>query len=61
MEALASNATFVARSFAGDLKQVKELIKTALSHHGSPSIMSPCVTFNNEDNAFHSYTWSKDD
>jgi 2-oxoglutarate/2-oxoacid ferredoxin oxidoreductase subunit beta len=62
MEALASNATFVARSFAGDSKQVKELIKAAMSHHGIAvlDIISPCVTFNNEDNAFHSYTWSKD-
>lgn len=62
MEAVASNATFVARSFAGDAKQVKELIKAALSHHGVAvlDIISPCVTFNNQDNAFHSYTWGKD-
>ncbi len=62
MEALASNATFVARSFAGDSKQVRELLKAALSHDGLAvlDIISPCVTFNNEDNAFHSYSWSKD-
>ncbi len=62
MEALASNATFVARSFAGDAKQVKELFKAALSHHGVAvlDIISPCVTFNNQDNATHSYTWGKD-
>jgi len=62
MEALASNATFVARSFAGDPKQVKELIKAALSHHGVAvlDIISPCVTFNNQVNTFHSYTWGKD-
>jgi len=62
MEALASKATFVARSFAGDAKQVKELIKAALSHSGIAvlDIISPCVTFNNQDNAFHSYTWGKD-
>ncbi len=62
MEALASNATFVARSFAGDPKQVKELLKAALSHHGTAilDIISPCVTFNNEENALHSYTWGKD-
>ena len=62
MEALASNATFVARSFAGDAKQVKELLKSALSHHGIAvlDIISPCVTFNNQENAFHSYTWGKD-
>jgi 2-oxoglutarate/2-oxoacid ferredoxin oxidoreductase subunit beta len=62
MEALASNATFVARSFAGDAKQVKELIKAALSHRGIAvlDIISPCVTFNNQENAIHSYTWGKD-
>jgi len=62
MEALASNASFVARSFAGDAKQVKELLKAALSHEGIAvlDIISPCVTFNNQENAFHSYTWGKD-
>jgi 2-oxoglutarate ferredoxin oxidoreductase subunit beta len=62
MEALASNATFVARSFAGDARQVKELLKAALSHEGIAvlDIISPCVTFNNQENAFHSYTWGKD-
>jgi len=62
LEALASNATFVARSFAGDAKQVKELLKASLSHHGIAvlDIISPCVTFNNQDNATHSYTWGKD-
>ena len=62
LEALASSATFVARSFAGDAKQVKELLKAALSHHGIAilDIISPCVTFNNEENAIHSYTWGKD-
>jgi 2-oxoglutarate ferredoxin oxidoreductase subunit beta len=62
LEALASNATFVARSFAGDAKQVKELLKAALSHHGVAvlDIISPCVTFNNQENAAHSYTWGKD-
>jgi len=62
MEALASNATFVARSFAGDARQVKELLKAALSHRGIAvlDIISPCVTFNNQENAFHSYTWGKD-
>jgi len=62
MEAIISNATFVARSFAGDAKQVKELIKAALNHNGVAilDIISPCVTFNNQVNAFHSYTWGKD-
>ena len=62
MEALVSNATFVARSFAGNSKQVKELLKAALAHDGIAvlDIISPCVTFNNQDNAFHSYAWGKD-
>jgi 2-oxoglutarate ferredoxin oxidoreductase subunit beta len=62
MEALASNATFVARSFAGNSKQVKELLKAALAHDGIAvlDIISPCVTFNNQDNAYHSYAWGKD-
>lgn len=61
MEALVSNATFVARSFAGDPKQVKELIKAAISHHGIAvlDIISPCVTFHNHDDTLHSYSWGK--
>jgi 2-oxoglutarate ferredoxin oxidoreductase subunit beta len=62
MEAIASNASFVARSFAGDPKQVKELLKAAFAHKGLAvlDIISPCVTFNNQDNAYHSYAWGKD-
>ncbi len=61
-EALVGNATFVARSFAGDPKQVKELIKAALSHNGIAmlDIISPCVTFNNKDESVHSYSWGKE-
>ncbi len=62
MEALASNATFVARSFAGNPKQVKELLKAALAHNGTAllDIISPCVTFNNQDTTYHSYAWGKE-
>lgn len=62
MEALISNASFVARSFAGDPKQVKELIKAALSHRGISvlDIISPCVTFYNQESSLHSYSWGKD-
>jgi 2-oxoglutarate ferredoxin oxidoreductase subunit beta len=61
LEALASSATFVARSFAGDASQVKELIKAAMSHDGIAvlDIISPCVTFNNRDESHHSYSWGK--
>ena len=62
MEALASNATFIARSFAGNPKQVKELLKAAMAHKGIAviDIISPCVTFNNQDTAYHSYAWGKE-
>ena len=62
MEAVISNATFVARSFAGNAKQVKELLKAAMAHKGIAvlDIISPCVTFNNNETAYHSYAWGKE-
>lgn len=62
MEALAANCGFVARSFAGDPRQVKELIKAALAYQGTAvlDIISPCVTFNNRDESTKSYTWGKE-
>jgi 2-oxoglutarate ferredoxin oxidoreductase subunit beta len=61
MEALAANATFVARAFAGDPKQLRELIKAALKHEGTAviDVISPCVTFHNLDHSLHSYAWGK--
>jgi 2-oxoglutarate ferredoxin oxidoreductase subunit beta len=61
-EAVVGNATFVARSFAGDPKQVKELLKAAFSHNGIAilDIISPCVTFNNTDESMHSYAWGRE-
>lgn len=60
-EALIGNASFVARSFAGDPKQVRELIKAALSHRGIAvlDIISPCVSFNNREDTLHSYHWGR--
>lgn len=62
MEALVSRASFVARSFAGDPKQVKEIFKAAFSHRGIAvvDIISPCVTFHNKEDSFHSYMWGKE-
>jgi 2-oxoglutarate ferredoxin oxidoreductase subunit beta len=61
MEALVGQATFVARTFAGDPKQVKELLKAALIHKGLAviDIISPCVTFHNKDEYLHSYMWGR--
>src|SRR6516225_4218184 len=44
-EALVADCGFVARSFAGDPRQVESLLKAALSHRGTAvlDIISPCV------------------
>ncbi len=62
VEALVANSGFVARSFAGDPKQVRELIKAALSFKGTAvlDIISPCVTFNNRDESTKSYAWGRE-
>ena len=62
MEALIAKVGFVARSFAGDPKQVKELLKAALHFKGTAvlDIISPCVTFNNRDASTKSYAWGKE-
>lgn len=62
LEALVSNATFVARSFAGDPRQLKELIKAAFSHRGIAvlDVISPCVTFHNQEASIHSYGFGKE-
>ena len=46
--ALSAGATFVARGFSGNIKQLTELIKMALEHKGFSfvDVLSPCVTFN---------------
>jgi len=61
MEAMISGCGFVARSFSGDPKQVRELLKAGLSHRGTAviDIISPCVTFNNRENSPKSYSWGK--
>lgn len=61
MEALIDNASFVARSFAGDPTQVRELLKAAFSHKGTAvlDIISPCVTFNNHETSSKSYPYGK--
>jgi len=61
MEALVDNASFVARSFAGDASQVRELLKAAFSHRGTSvlDIISPCVTFNNHETSTKSYPYGK--
>ena len=61
LEALIAGCGFVARSFAGDAKQVRELLKAALAHRGTAllDIISPCVAFNNDDRSPKSYAYGK--
>ncbi|MEL0330856.1 MAG: 2-oxoacid:ferredoxin oxidoreductase subunit beta [Candidatus Poseidoniales archaeon] len=62
--ALAINlgCTFVARSFSGSKKQLTSLLKAAMSHKGFAliDVISPCVTFNNNDESMRSYGYVKE-
>ena len=60
--ALELGATFVARSFSGDKTQLIPLIKAAMSHHGFAfiDVVSPCVTFNNNDGSTKSYDYTRE-
>ena len=62
LEAVVGGCTFVARSFSGDAKQVQSLLKAAVSHRGTAvlDIVSPCVTFNNNDSSTKSYGYGKE-
>ncbi len=55
--ALMLGATFVARSFSGDKKQLVPLIKAAIEHRGAAfiDVISPCVAFNNHPGSTKSY------
>jgi 2-oxoglutarate ferredoxin oxidoreductase subunit beta len=60
--ALEWGATFVARSFSGDKKQLQAILKTAISHRGLSviDVVSPCVTFNDHLGSTKSYAYMKE-
>ena len=60
--AIELGATFVARSFSGDKKQLLAILKGAISHRGTAMIdvLSPCVTFNDHEGSTKSYAYAKD-
>src|SRR5437588_8322065 len=60
--AIELGATFVARSFSGDKKQLLALLKAALAHRGTVmlDVLSPCVTFNDHEGSTKSYSYVKD-
>ena len=55
--AISLNASFVARAFAGDAKQTKEILKKAIGHSGYAlvDILQPCVSYNK----LNTYQWFK--
>ncbi len=60
--AIELGASFVARSFSGDKKQLLTLLKAAISHRGTAmlDVLSPCVTFNDHEGSTKSYSYVKD-
>jgi 2-oxoglutarate ferredoxin oxidoreductase subunit beta len=62
VEAIQIGASFVARSFSGDKRQLQALLKAAISHRGLSviDVISPCVTFNDHEGSTKSYSYMKD-
>ena len=60
--AISLGATFVARSFSGDKRQLHTILKAALAHRGTVMIdvVSPCVTFNDHEGSTKSFKFMKD-
>ena len=60
--AIELGASFVARSFSGDKKQLLAILKASLAHRGTAMIdvISPCVTFNDHEGSTKSYSYVKD-
>jgi len=60
--ALSLGATFVARSFSGDKKQLVPLIQAGLKHNGFAliDVLSPCVTFNDHEGSTKSYVFTRE-
>jgi len=60
--AIELGATFVARSFSGDGKQLVPLLQAAFAHRGTSvlDIVSPCTTFNDHVGSTKSYAYIKE-
>lgn len=60
--AVVLGATYVARSFSGDRRQLAPLIQGAVAHKGSAilDVLSPCVTFNNHEGSTKSLKYIKE-
>jgi 2-oxoglutarate ferredoxin oxidoreductase subunit beta len=60
--ALQLGATFVARSFSGDKRQLVPLIKAAMTHQGAAfiDVLSPCIAFNNHAGSTKSFDYVRE-
>ena len=60
--AIQLGATYVARSFSGDKRQLLALLEGAIAHRGTSmlDVISPCVTFNDHEGSTKSYSYVKD-
>jgi 2-oxoglutarate ferredoxin oxidoreductase subunit beta len=60
--ALTLGATFVARSFSGDKRQLVPILKAGLRHKGFAlvDVVSPCVTFNDHEASTKSYRYTRE-
>ncbi|TAN30118.1 MAG: 2-oxoacid:ferredoxin oxidoreductase subunit beta [Actinomycetota bacterium] len=60
--ALSLGASFVARGFSGDKKQLIPILKAAVEHHGFAliDVISPCIQFNNHQGSTKSYKYIRE-
>lgn len=60
--AIELGATFVGQSFSGDKEQLVPLLKAAMKHKGFAflNVISPCVTFNNNQGSTKSYDYVRE-
>ncbi|HET9594608.1 MAG TPA: 2-oxoacid:ferredoxin oxidoreductase subunit beta [Anaeromyxobacteraceae bacterium] len=60
--AIQLGATFVARSFSGDKRQLSTVLKSAIAHRGAAliDVVSPCVTFNDHEGSTKSFAYVKE-
>ena len=60
--AIELGATFVGQSFSGDKEQLTPLLMAAMKHRGFAllNVISPCVTFNNNEGSTKSYDYVRE-
>src|SRR6202790_3640454 len=58
---LSIGATFLARGFSGDKRQLVPIFRAAMAHHGLAiiDVISPCVTFNDHEGSTKSYLFTR--